>query len=316
MVIASGAKRSVFSLRREDLPALLRNDAGPVNTWISAGVQRLFRPGWGKIRPMSATGFHRTRMTWQAYLSIGYFSYLLNVLGPLTPFLRDELSLSYTVASLHFSAYAAGTVLTGLVVVGMMRRFGARATVWGGALGMSLGALLIVLGRHPALTIGGALLMGLMGIIIVAVFQGALAEEHGEQRVNALTESTALSSGTAALAPLAVGFFARTALTWRAALVLGMLMLAALWLVFRKDGMPGAAPRQPDPGRLPANRLPASRLPAVRCHFFSGCTGPWRCWLSRSSSASSRGAPISSRKWWGWRRPTRRWAWGCSWAPC
>ena len=35
------------------------------------------------------------------------------VLGPIMPFLRTELDLDYTVASLHFSAFALGSVLLG-----------------------------------------------------------------------------------------------------------------------------------------------------------------------------------------------------------
>ena len=50
--------------------------------------------------------FHRDRFTWLAYLSLAFYGYFLNVLGPITPFLKDELQLTYTVSSFHFTAFA------------------------------------------------------------------------------------------------------------------------------------------------------------------------------------------------------------------
>ncbi len=58
--------------------------------------------------------FTRDRFTWLAYFLMAFFSYFLNVLGPITPFLKSELNLSYTVSSLHFSAFALGIILIGV----------------------------------------------------------------------------------------------------------------------------------------------------------------------------------------------------------
>jgi len=38
--------------------------------------------------------FHRDRVTWLAYLRLAFYGYFLNSLGPITPFLKDELKLS------------------------------------------------------------------------------------------------------------------------------------------------------------------------------------------------------------------------------
>jgi fucose permease len=191
------------------------------------------------MQSLNSSGFRRTKTTWQAYLSIAYYSYLLNCLGPLAPFLRDELNLSYTIASLHLSAYAGGTVLSGLLLAKpAIRRFGAYRVMWGGGVGLALGALLVMAGRSAEVTIPGALLMGMFGVVIVAIFQGALAEQHGDHRAIALTESTVTASVLAGLSPIAIGFFARTFLTWRAALGLGIVFLVVLWLVFHRNPVP------------------------------------------------------------------------------
>lgn len=208
---------------------------------------------------MTSTPFIRTKTTWQAYLSYSYYSFMLNCLGPMAPFLRDELHLNYTIASLHLSAYASGTVISGLLLARpAIRAFGPTRVMWGGALGLALGALLVITGRSAAVTIPGALMMGMFGVVVVAIFQGVLAEQHGDQRAIAMTESTVMASTLAWLSPVAVGFFARTVLTWRAALLLGMLYLLVLWLVFGRDRIPSMGGEKIEPKKVTGEK-PASR---------------------------------------------------------
>jgi MFS family permease len=93
--------------------------------------------------------FARQRLTWATYGLAGYFAYLQTVLGPLMPMLRAERGLGYTVASLHFSAFALGNVGAGFVGDRALRRWGRRAGLWGGALGMAAGALARRLAASP-----------------------------------------------------------------------------------------------------------------------------------------------------------------------
>jgi fucose permease len=191
--------------------------------------------------------FRRTRLTWQAYLMISYYSYLLNGLGPLTPFLRDELRLSFTVASFHFSAYAIGVMLTGLALQRLAVLIGVGRLAWAGALGISAGALLLMVGRTPAVTITGALLMGLLGASLIAIMNSTLAELHGPHSAVAFAESSVIATLLATLVPLAIGFFGRTSLTWRAGFGLILLALPILWLAFRRSALPamGTGPAAP-----------------------------------------------------------------------
>src|SRR5689334_4910704 len=107
--------------------------------------------------------FVRTGSTWLSYALTANFSYLVNILGPLMPFLRSEMGWSYTMASLHFSAFAGGRVLVCLASDRLIARLGRQHAAWGGIFGAVLGAALLLAGRHPAITIAGALIMGLMG---------------------------------------------------------------------------------------------------------------------------------------------------------
>ena len=162
--------------------------------------------------------FRRDRFTWLAYLSLAFYAYFLNVLGPITPFLKEELQLSYTINSLHFTAFAVGILLIGLGGHLLVQRIGRWRSLWVGVIGMSLGALLLLAGKSPLITIGASFLMGLVGSLILTIVPAALSEEHGELRAVALSEANMLSSIVATAAPLMVGWFAHFTGGWRLAL--------------------------------------------------------------------------------------------------
>jgi fucose permease len=164
--------------------------------------------------------FQRDRFTWLAYLMLAFYGFFLNMLGPITPFLKEELHLSYTVSSLHFTAFAVGILLVGLGGHRVIARLGRWRSLWLGALGMSAGVLLLVLGRSAPLTIAASFLMGLVGSLILAIVPSALSDQHGEQRAVALSEANVIASLVATAAPLMVGWFALTIGGWRLGLVI------------------------------------------------------------------------------------------------
>jgi MFS family permease len=153
--------------------------------------------------------FHRDRFTWLIYLFLAFYGYCLNVLGPITPFLKDELGLSYTVSSLHFTAFAVGILLVGLGGHVPIRRLGRWRSLWIGAAGMSLGALLLAAGRTPVITIGAAFLMGAIGSLILALVPSVLSDRHGELRVmlGRLADAVGIRSAYGVVALLLLGVF-------------------------------------------------------------------------------------------------------------
>ncbi len=162
--------------------------------------------------------FHRDRFTWLAYLSLAFYGYFLNVLGPITPFLKDELQLTYTVSSFHFTAFAVGILLIGVGGHLLIQRIGKQRSLWLGLFGMSLSALLLLVGRTPIITIGASFLMGLIGSLILAIVPAALSDQHGEMKAVALSEANVIASLFATSAPLLVGWFAQSMGSWRWAL--------------------------------------------------------------------------------------------------
>lgn len=190
--------------------------------------------------------FERDRYTWLAYLFLAFYGYFLNVLGPITPFLKDELRLSYTVSSLHFTAFAVGILLVGLGGHLVIQRIGRWWALWVGATGIGLGALLLAIGKTPAMTIGAAFLMGVVGSLILAIVPSALADRHGELRVVALSEANVIASAISALAPLLVGWCASFSGNWQLALALVAPAPLLMYLVFRKTTVPASALSQAD----------------------------------------------------------------------
>jgi len=199
--------------------------------------------------------FERDRFTWLAYSMAAFFAYLQASLGPLMPFLRDELGIGYTVAGLHFSAFALGMILAGLVSSRVSRMWGYGTALWGGAVGMAIGVLMLALSHRVALTIGSVLLMGLLGSILKNTVQANVSNRHPENRTAVLTEMSAAANVSAGCVPLLIGGFARTGLGWRAALFLAAIAPVLLFLQYRRFHIP-TPPSSQDEANASPPRLP------------------------------------------------------------
>ena len=168
--------------------------------------------------------FHRDRCTWLAYLLLAFYGYFLNSLGPITPFLKDELRLSYTVSSLHFTAFAAGILLVGLVGQVLIPRVGQESALWIGAFGISVSAAVLIFVRSVFFTVGASFFMGSFGSLILVTVPSILSDRHGGSRPVALSEANLTASLVSIAAPLLVGWAAHLPGGWRWAL--GIVALA------------------------------------------------------------------------------------------
>ncbi|HVP20302.1 MAG TPA: MFS transporter [Anaerolineaceae bacterium] len=202
-----------------------------------------------------AGSFVRNRYTWLSYLMLAFYAYFLNILGPITPYLKDQLGLSYTVSSLHFTAFAFGMVISGLCGFMVIKRFGKINSLWIGSAGMVLGALILVSGKTPLLTIGASFLMGLIGSLILVVVPSILSDKYGENRGVALSEANTISSFVSTGAPLMVGVMVSLANSWQMALVIVALAPLLMRFVFRNIESQSSASIQFD-SKLTPTALP------------------------------------------------------------
>ncbi len=204
--------------------------------------------------------FQRNSFTWLAYLLLAFYGSILNIIGPITPFLKEELGLSYTVSSLHYTAFAVGMLMVGLSGHLIIERIGRRRSLWLGALGLSTGALILIASRNPWITIGASFTMGAIGSFILVIVPSALAEQHGQFRASALSEGNVIASIVSAFTPLLVGWTARLPGGWRISLALFAFIPIILWLAFRKASPPETLPLQTT---STGHKLPPAPLPAV-----------------------------------------------------
>jgi MFS family permease len=182
--------------------------------------------------------FRRDELTWLAFGMLGFYNYLLSALGPLMPSLREELGLSYTIASLHFSAFAVGMILAGLVGDRGVRRYGRRTVFWTGAAGLVAGAVALTIVHTPVLTVGSVLLMGGVGSLVLILIPAILADRHGENRAVAIVEANILSAATGAMAGLLIGLGEQTPAGWRGALLLSLAIPLFLVIHFGRVSLP------------------------------------------------------------------------------
>ncbi len=182
--------------------------------------------------------FHRDRFTWLAYLSLAFYGYFLNILGPITPFLKDELHLTYTVSSFHFTAFAVGILLIGVGGHLLIQRIGKQRSLWLGLFSISVSAILLLIGKTPIITIGASFLMGLIGSLILAIIPAALSDQHGEMKAVALSEANVIASLFATSAPLLVGWFAHSVGNWRWALGSMVCIPVLMFLGLGKNSSP------------------------------------------------------------------------------
>jgi MFS family permease len=183
----------------------------------------------------------RGEATWLAYGMLGFYNFLLSGLGPLMPALSAELGFSYAVASSHFSAFAVGMIVAGLVGARLVARWGRAAVFWTGAVGLAAGAVGLTAFRHPWLTVGSVLVMGAVGSLALVLIPAILADVHGARRALAIVEANTLSAATGALAGLLIGAGERTALGWRGGFLLSLLIPLVLIARFRSTPLPAAS---------------------------------------------------------------------------
>jgi fucose permease len=180
------------------------------------------------------------------YALVGYFAFMETVLGPIMPFLRTELDLDYTTASLHFSAFAFGAVLLGLFGDRLSGRWGRLASLWGGAFAMTAGAVFLISVPSPWGTVPAAFAMGLCGALVLVTSQALLSDRHGEYGAVAVTESNVTASACSIAAPLLVGASTALGLGWRTALAVpaAVLVLLAAVFMFRPPDLPQGATKE------------------------------------------------------------------------
>jgi fucose permease len=201
--------------------------------------------------------FIRDRLTWMAYAMLAYIGFTQSMLGPLMPFLRNELSLNYTQGGLLPASIAVGLILSGLSGDSFAQRWGRRVVFWGGALGLATAALLLGLSHYFGMVIIAVLGIGFGSSLTQVMIQALLADQHGERRSIAFTEANVAASLSTTLTPLVIGGLQSAGAGWRVISALVVFFLTLLAVIFHRQSIPDSAAAQSqsvedkDKGHLP-----------------------------------------------------------------
>ena len=197
------------------------------------------------------SSFSRDRLTWTAYLMLGFFAYLQAAPGLVIVHLRDELGLSYATGGLHVAAFAGGAMLAGLAAGRLERAIGRRRLLWSAAALMSVAAVGLTAGRVAGVTLGSVLVMGVGGGLLLVTIQAALADHHGHLRSVALAEANVAASISYLALIGVLSLAAVLHLGWRLALLAALVVPVIAWLSNRRLVIDAPAPSAEARGRLP-----------------------------------------------------------------
>ena len=195
--------------------------------------------------------FRRDRLTWIAYVLLAWFAYLQAAPGLVIAHLRDELDLSYTTGGLHVAAFAAGSLVAGLISARLERALGRRRLFWSAAGLMGAGTIGLAAGRVAAVTVGSVLVMGVGGGLLLVTIQAALADHHGERRAVALTEANVAASIAYVVLIGVLSLTAALHAGWRVALLASLAVPALAWWSNRRLAIDAPPPSLVAEGRLP-----------------------------------------------------------------
>jgi len=199
---------------------------------------------------MSET-FRRDRLTWIAYVMLAWFAYLQAAPGLVIVHLRSELDLSYSTGGLHVAAFAAGSMIAGLISARLEGALGRRRLFWSSAALMGVGVIGLTAGGIAEVTVGSVLVMGVGGGLLLVTIQAALADHHGERRAVALAEANVAAS--IAYVTL-IGMLSMTAalhMGWRVALLAALAVPVLAWWSNRRLAIDAPPQSRVAQGRLP-----------------------------------------------------------------
>lgn len=204
-----------------------------------------------------AAPFRRDRLTWLMYVMLAGLAYQQGILGPLMPFLRDELHMSYTLGGILFTAIAIGMIFSGLISDRVARRIGRRAMFWMGGAGYVLGSFAIALSPSFPFAFAAVLFNSVFTSFSIMAVNATLSDHHGAGRTRAISEANVAAAASAAISPLLIGAFQASGLGWRWALFATVLVMGGIFAVFGSQPIPdhpaSATTGSPARGSLPGS---------------------------------------------------------------
>jgi MFS family permease len=175
-------------------------------------------------------GLSRGSATWLLYIVLSCLSFLLNGMGAILVPLQKDLHVDRAEVAFYPTLFAVGLLMVGVVGGRVVEWIGRPAALRLSIGAMILGGLLLATSTH-ALTLVGALLLGIGGAMLIQLIPALLMALHSHAPAAAVGEANGLASGASVLAPLAVAGALAVGLGWRAGYLAAPLLILALVLL-------------------------------------------------------------------------------------
>ena len=169
---------------------------------------------------------------------LAYVGFLQAMLGPLMPFLRSELHLSYTQGGALPGVLAMGLIFSGLFGDKLATRWSRWVIFWGGGLGLAISVVLLSLSYQFGFVLLAVLGMGFGSSLTQVMIQAVLSDQHGEQRAIAFTEANVAASFSTTLTPLVIGGLQSAGIDWRLVSILAIFFLVSVAAPFYRNVIP------------------------------------------------------------------------------
>jgi predicted MFS family arabinose efflux permease len=164
-------------------------------------------------------------------------------LGMVMAELRKRMHLSGTVTSLHTAFFGWGLLVAGLLGFWIVARIRRDLLLRLALCGSAAGALVFISGERLAVTLLGALIIGVSGAMITMTIPTILADHHGDGYADALAATNAFPSLVGVIFPITMGVALSRHWGWRGVFAPFVVTFAALALAVLGPAAqrPGAA---------------------------------------------------------------------------
>lgn len=192
----------------------------------------------------------RDRVTWLIYAQLACYSYFFYGYRPVVPLLRDEYQVTNTVAALHGTAAAVGSIIGGFLMPVVARRLGRSRTMWLGLAGLAVSAAMLVLSPVIAASLVAMVCAAMSVTLISALAMATLSDHHGGAGPAAITEANGLAVIAGFIAPLVIGGAVAVGWGWRPGIAVAIVMIIVTAVVAWRTGVriPASTPRTTRPG--------------------------------------------------------------------
>jgi MFS family permease len=168
------------------------------------------------------------RDAWVNFAYLGVWGYMLYGLGNATPYLKHDMGLTDFQAGLHGSVLAIGTLAVGLSLDTVARRFGSRWLLDIGVLALTTGVAMFVLAPALAVSLSGAVLLGVAGAMLGTQVNLNLTRSDSVTSRRLISQANAIAMATAFVAPVVMGLAVDWLGIWRIAMVIPVVAALAL----------------------------------------------------------------------------------------